>query len=98
MAVVSTAPVAYLTPGSYFIAFSSPAVEADFGSIGSFNPWPPTTPPTPPTNYLQRVWDSGTYGWCYYTKLFVDPNPAPGETTPPYTGAISAHSVVLESQ
>ena len=44
--------------------------------------------------YFQRVYDSGTGGWCYYTKRFVDPTPAASETSPAYTGAISNHSIV----
>ena len=44
--------------------------------------------------YFQRVYDDGTGGYCYYTKTTIDPTPSSGETTPPYTGAISDHSVV----
>lgn len=46
------------------------------------------------TYYLQRVYDSGTAGYCYYTKTVEDPTPLSGETSPNYTGSISAHSVV----
>jgi hypothetical protein len=42
----------------------------------------------------QKVWDTGTAGWCYYTKTTVDPTPDAGETTPNYTGAISSHVVI----
>lgn len=95
MAVVNTAAVAYSSAGSYAPYMVYPASAVDYGGVGEFNPWPTATPPT---SYLQRVWDSGSNVWCYYIKLFVDPNPASGETTPPYTGSISAHSVILESQ
>lgn len=95
MATVSTAVAAYASAGIYSPYMVYPATTLDYGATGAFDPWPTAVPPT---NYLQRVWDSGGTTWCYYTKLFVDPTPAPGETTPPYTGAISAHSVVLESQ
>jgi hypothetical protein len=45
--------------------------------------------------YRQRVWDAGSGGrWCYYEKATIDPAPLAGETSPNYTGAISAHSVV----
>ena len=44
--------------------------------------------------YLQRVLDSGTGGYCYYSKSFNDPTPLPSETSPNYTGSISAHSIL----
>ena len=44
--------------------------------------------------YYQRVYDAGTAGWCYYTGTTIDATPDSGDTTPNYTGAISAHSVV----
>ncbi len=44
--------------------------------------------------YVQRVYDTGTAGWCYYTKTTIDATPSPSETTPNYTGAISLHSVL----
>lgn len=47
-----------------------------------------------PVRYLQRVWDAGTVGWCYYDKTSIDPAPLASETTPNYTGSISAHSVL----
>lgn len=47
-----------------------------------------------PTQYRQRVWDTGTAGWCYYTKDVIDPTPLAAETSPNWTGSISAHSVV----
>lgn len=95
MAVVATSTVPYSAPSTYTPYMLRPTTSAGFGALGKFNPWPTVVAVV---SYLQRVWDTGSSGWCYYTKLFVDPNPAPGETTPPYTGAISAHSVVLESQ
>lgn len=55
--------------------------------------WPaPTTAGT--DTYVQRVFDSGTNGWCYYTKTTIDPTPSSGETTPNYTGSISGHTVL----
>jgi len=44
--------------------------------------------------YFQRVYDAGTEGWCYYTDTSINATPDSGDTTPNYTGAISAHSVV----
>lgn len=46
-----------------------------------------------PILYVQRLWDTGTGGWVYYTKV-VDPAPLASETTPNYTGATSLHSIV----
>ena len=46
------------------------------------------------TKYVQRVYDAGTSGWCYYTKTTIDATPDASETTPNYTGAISLHSIV----
>jgi hypothetical protein len=48
----------------------------------------------PTVYYFQRVWDAGLGQYCYYTKTVIDPAPLAAETTPNYTGAISAHSVV----
>jgi hypothetical protein len=99
VAVVATAAVDYsFTPGSYAPLMVYPSAPASSGSVGSFDPWPSAAPPVTPTSYLQRVWDSGGSNWCYYTKFLIDPTPAAGETTPPYTGAISAHSVILISE
>jgi len=47
-----------------------------------------------PTYYFQRLYDTGTGDWVYYTKTSIDPAPLASETTPNYTGAISAHSIV----
>lgn len=45
--------------------------------------------------YRQRLWDAGSGGrWVYYEKSAIDPAPLSGETSPNYTGAISAHSVL----
>lgn len=67
------------------IVFDAPELE---------NPWPGAAAPAP--QYLQRVWDTGTAGYCYYLKTVIDPTPLSTETTPNYTGSISAHSVVTE--
>lgn len=45
--------------------------------------------------YYQRVFDSGTAGWCYYSTVnALDPAPASGSTSPPWTGTISSSQVV----
>lgn len=65
------------------IAFDAPELES---------PWPGAAAPT--HQYFQRVWDAGTAGYCYYLKTIIDPAPLAAETTPNYTGAISAHSII----
>lgn len=45
--------------------------------------------------YYQRVFDTGTAGWCYYSTVNVlNPSPASGSTSPNWTGAISNSQVV----
>lgn len=45
--------------------------------------------------YYQRVFDTGTAGWCYYSTLnALDPAPASGSTSPNWTGTISSSQVV----
>jgi hypothetical protein len=44
--------------------------------------------------YYQRVYDTGTEGWCYYTKTSIDATPDSSDTSPNYTGDISNHSIV----
>jgi hypothetical protein len=93
MAVVATSTVAYSAPSTYAPYMIRSTASAGFGEVDTFNPWPSAVAVI--VNYLQRVWDSGGNNWCYYTKTVIDPSPLPGETTPPYTGTISAHSIVL---
>lgn len=48
--------------------------------------------------YYQRVFDTGTAGWCYYSTLnALDPAPASGSTSPNWTGSIS-NSQVIDAQ
>lgn len=97
MTALATNTVPFSSPSAYTPYMIAPVgAPTAFGALDSFNPWPGVNPP-PSISYLQRVWDSGGGLWCYYTKLFVDPAPGPGDTTPPYTGSISAHNVVLVS-
>ncbi len=45
--------------------------------------------------YRQRLWDAGSGGrYVQYEKTIVDPTPDAGETSPNYTGAISAHAII----
>lgn len=73
-------------------AISTNTITFDVPELES--PWP--GPVAPATQYFQRVWDTGTGGYCYYSKSSIDPAPLSTETYPNYTGSISAHSVVAE--
>lgn len=43
----------------------------------------------------QRVFDTGTAGWCYYSTLnALDPAPASTATSPNWTGTISDSQVL----
>lgn len=45
--------------------------------------------------YWQRVYDTGTAGWCYYSTLnALNPTPASSATSPNWTGSISTPQVV----
>ena len=71
--------------------FSSPTSAEPGSAYVDFEPFP--VPPSVPL-YFQRVWDAGTVGYCYYEKFFIDPAPLASETSPNYTGAISAHAII----
>jgi len=88
MAVVWTNTQA-LTGGTFQPLYTVATTTTGAPTAGGFDPWP-----EPSLIYLQRVWDAGTFGWCYYEKTEVDPTPLSTETTPNYTGAISSHSIV----
>jgi hypothetical protein len=92
MAVVGT-NTQTLSGGSFQPLYTITANLRGAPTADGFNPWP-----SPSASYLQRVWDSGTLGWCYYEKNEIDPTPLSTETTPNYTGAISSHSIVKETQ
>ena len=56
-------------------------------------PDPAVAPPS--TTYYQRVRDTGEGGrWCYYSSKSINASPLSGDTTPNWSGAISAHSVI----
>ncbi len=59
---------------------------------GNFNPWP--GPAAAAAVYDQKVWDSGTVGWCYYSEAVVNPTPLAGATTPNWSGVISNPIVI----
>lgn len=44
--------------------------------------------------YVQRVYSSGLSAWCYYTQSVINPTPASVDTTPNWTGSITAHEVL----
>jgi hypothetical protein len=45
--------------------------------------------------YYQRVFDTGTAGWCYYSTLnALDAAPASSATSPNWTGTISDSQVL----
>lgn len=44
-----------------------------------------------PTSYVQRVYSSGLSA---YTKTSIDPTPLTTDTTPNWTGSITAHQVL----
>jgi len=74
-------------------------VDRKYGTISNLSAEPFTTITNTiteelVTKYVQRVYDAGTAGWCYYTKTTIDTTPDASETTPNYTGAISLHSIV----
>jgi hypothetical protein len=48
----------------------------------------------PVVNYVQRVFSSGLGVWCYYTMTVIDQSPASGDTTPNWTGAITAYELL----
>lgn len=47
-----------------------------------------------PVMYFQRVRDTSTNLWCYYSKDVIDPNPATLDTSPNHSGSIVGHSIL----
>ncbi|MGL4255622.1 MAG: hypothetical protein ACRCSL_04755 [Microbacterium sp.] len=43
--------------------------------------------------YAQRVYSSGLAAWCYFSGA-VNQSPAPGDTTPNWTGSITAYELL----
>lgn len=43
--------------------------------------------------YAQRVWSTGLAAWCYFTGA-LNPTPAPGDTTPNWTGSATDYNVI----
>ncbi len=48
----------------------------------------------PLVNYVQRVFSSGLGAWCYYTMTVINQSPDPSETTPNWTGSITAYELL----
>ena len=68
------------------------ALTADANYIGELLPTAATYYSM--TNYVQRVYSSGLSAWCYYTKTSIDPTPLSTDTTPNWTGSITAFQVL----
>lgn len=43
--------------------------------------------------YAQRVYSSGLGQWCYFSGP-INQSPAPGDTTPNWTGSITAYELL----
>jgi len=56
--------------------------------------WDVSADPGPTTYYAQRVFSSGLSQWCYFTQTTIDQTPASGDTTPNWTGAITAYELL----
>lgn len=46
--------------------------------------------------YMQRVYDTGVAGWCYYSLPAINANPSPSDTHPPHTNNITLHQILGE--
>lgn len=64
------------------------------GTIGLFNPFPQVGTVT--SSYAQRVFSSGLGVWCYYVQASINPTPATTDTTPNWTGSITAFEVLAK--
>lgn len=89
MAAIATNTLAAGGSNAFVPLFGSLVNSVGAGAGGQF-----IAVPEDSVQYFQRVWDAGTAGYCYYSKTFIDPTPLASETSPNYTGAISAHSIV----
>lgn len=49
----------------------------------------------PPVSYYQRAFDSGTAGYVYWETAAPDSTPDMADTTPNYTGSLSAYSIIF---
>ncbi len=73
--------------GAEFLLVQNP-VGADYYGSASFSV-------AANVRYWQRVFDTGTAGWCYYSTVNVlNPTPASTATSPNWTGTISNSQVV----
>ncbi len=77
----------YLAAGSEYLGVESSALANYFALT--------TATAVANIRYWQRVFDTGTNGWCYYSTLnAVNPSPASAATSPSWTGTISNPQVV----
>jgi len=93
MAVLGTNTVSMGATSSFqaqMLATPSSAIAE--GAVTLFNPFPATGGAT----YPQRVFSSGLAAWCYYIQTAINPTPASVDTTPNWTGSITAHEVLAE--
>jgi len=91
MAVVSTNTVAVGGTSSFEVQMlATPSTTTSEGAVTLFNPFPQVGG----VSYVQRVYGSGNAAWCYYTQTTINPTPASVDTTPNWTGSITAHEVL----
>jgi len=69
---------------------ATPTSTESAGGVTLFNAFPQVGG----VSYVQRVYGSGNAAWCYYTQTSINPTPATGDTTPNWTGSITAHEVL----
>jgi len=91
MAVVSTNTVSMGGTSSFEAQMlATPSSTVTEGGVTLFNPFPETST----IQYAQRVYSSGLSQWCYYIQTAINPTPATGDTTPNWTGSITAHEIL----
>jgi hypothetical protein len=79
--------------GAFTPLMGANATQSQGLSITAFNPFPEVVV-VPGVSYVQRVYSSGLSAWCYYTQSVINPTPASVDTTPNWTGSITAHEVL----
>ena len=93
MATVGTNTVAGGAVTLYEVQMlATPTTTESAEGVTLFNPFPEVGGVT----YPQRVYSSGLAAWCYYVQTSINPTPASVDTTPNWTGSITAHEVLAE--
>jgi hypothetical protein len=91
MAVVGTNTVSMGATSSFQAQMlATPSTTTSEGAVTLFDPFPQVGG----VSYVQRVYGSGNAAWCYYTQTTINPTPASVDTTPNWTGSITAHEVL----